>query len=62
MADRARGLIITIAFAFVLIVNVIDGVADGFSIWNWLTIACAAFFVPYGIALTSGRRTTRGRD
>ena len=58
MTDRVRGIIITVAFAIAVVATVIDGINDGFSIWNWVTIACAAILIPYGLALTTGRIVT----
>jgi hypothetical protein len=58
MTDRVRGIIISVAFVVALVATVIDGVNDGFSVWNWVTIACAAFLIPYGIALTMGKIVT----
>ena len=58
MTDRVRGIIITVAFAIAVVAPVIDGVNDGFSVWNWITIACGALLIPYGLALTTGRIVT----
>jgi len=62
MTDRVRGVIIAGAFAIAVISTVIDGIGDGFSVWNWITIACGAFLIPYGIALARGQRSTRRTD
>ncbi len=58
MTDRVRGIIITVAFVLAVLATVIDGIDDGFSIWNWITIACGALLIPYGLALATGRMVT----
>lgn len=58
MTDRVRGIIITVAFAIAVVATVIDGINDGFSVWNWITIVCAALLIPYGLALATGRMVT----
>jgi hypothetical protein len=58
MTDKIRGLIITVAFAIAVVATVIDGINDGFSVWNWITIACGVLLIPYGLALTTGRIVT----
>jgi len=62
MTDRLRGVIITGAFAIAVIATAIDGIRDGFSVWNWITIACGALLIPFGIALATGRRASRRID
>lgn len=58
MTDKIRGLIITVAFAIAIVATVIDGIDDGFSVWNWITIACGLLLIPYGISLAMGRIVT----
>jgi hypothetical protein len=55
MTDRIRGFALSAAFVIAVVATVIDGINDGFSFWNWVTIACGVLLIPYGIALATGR-------
>jgi hypothetical protein len=55
MNERARGTIILGAFVVVLVLTVLDGADDGFSVWNWFTVLFSAVMIAYGLALVRGR-------
>jgi hypothetical protein len=61
VTDRLRGVIIAGGFSIGVAANVIDGILESFTVWNWITIACGVFLIPYGIALATGRMESRRR-
>ncbi|MET0143531.1 MAG: hypothetical protein ABW122_01850 [Ilumatobacteraceae bacterium] len=49
MSTRIRGITALLAAIIGIIVTVIDGAGDGFSLWNGVAIACFAVTGAYGV-------------
>jgi hypothetical protein len=45
---RIRGLVVVVLSVIGIIVNIIDAVDDGFSVWNGIGIACFVVVLAYG--------------
>jgi hypothetical protein len=56
MSVRVRGLVMTAVAVLGIVVNVIDGADDGFSVWNGIGIACFLVVLAYGIRYLSVER------
>jgi hypothetical protein len=55
MRTTARGLAMLVAAVVGIVVTIIDGADDGFSIWNAIGLVCFAIVGLYGIAALSSR-------
>jgi len=42
--NRTKAWLFLVAFAVILILTIIEGVNDGFTVLNWIVIAVSAFF------------------
>jgi hypothetical protein len=49
MGQRVRGLVMTATALLGIVVNVIDGIDDDFSVWNGVGIACFLVVLGYGL-------------
>jgi hypothetical protein len=49
MRLQVRGFVMTVISVVGIIVNVIDGIDDDFSIWNGIGIVCFLIVLAYGI-------------
>jgi hypothetical protein len=47
---RSRGFVMTVTAILGIVVNVIDGVDDDFSVWNGIGIVCFLVVLAYGVA------------
>jgi hypothetical protein len=50
MSVRVRGFVMTAVGVLGIVVNVIDAVDDGFSVWDGIGIACFLVVVAYGLS------------
>lgn len=49
MGTRVRGFVMTVVSSVGVVVNVIDGIDDDFSIWNGIAIVCFLVMLAYGV-------------
>jgi len=49
MGTRVRGLVMTVVSIVGIVVNVIDGIDDDFSVWNGIGIVCFLIVLAYGL-------------
>ena len=49
MGIRVRGFVMTVVSIVGIVVNVIDGIDDDFSVWNGVGIACFLVVLGYGL-------------
>ena len=49
MRTRARGVVMTLTAILGIVVNVIDGIDDDFSVWNGIGIVCFLVVLAYGV-------------
>lgn len=49
MGTRVRGFVMTATSVLGIVVNVIDGIDDDFSVWNGVGIACFLVVLGYGL-------------
>ena len=54
MTLRARGLTMLLAAAFGILVTILDGASDGFSVWNGIAIGCFVVVGLYGTSYVTG--------
>ena len=50
MRRSVRGLVMTVVAILGILLNVIDGVDEDFSVWNGAAIVCFLIFLAYGIS------------
>ena len=50
MSTRVRGFVLTVTAIIGIVVNVIDGIDDDFSLWNGVGIVCFLVVLGYGLA------------
>jgi len=42
---RGRNWMFILAFTFIIVVEIGEGIDQGFDVWNWITIAVGAAFI-----------------
>ncbi|HEX5574887.1 MAG TPA: hypothetical protein VFX42_03345 [Gemmatimonadales bacterium] len=52
---RGRQRLFILAFAVIIVFNVIEGIDQGFDVWDWLVIGVSAAFI---VQAVSRQRTT----
>jgi len=57
---RLRGFIILLVGLVGIVVTILDGADDGFSLWNGIAIVCFAVVLIYGYLYLANRRSLRG--
>ena len=57
---RLRGFIMLIVGLIGIVVSILDGADDGFSLWNGIAIACFVVVLIYGYLYLANRRSLRG--
>lgn len=60
-STQTRGIVSIVVGAIGIIVNIIDGADDGFSLWNGIGIVCFLVMIVYGYLYLTERRTISGR-
>jgi len=57
---RLRGFIMLLVGLVGIVVTILDGADDGFSLWNGIAIVCFAVVLIYGYLYLANRRSLRG--
>ena len=53
MALRVRGVVMILVAVVGVVVAIFDGIDDGFSVWNLVSIVCFAVVLLYGLSYLS---------
>jgi hypothetical protein len=53
--SRVRNLGTVAAFTLIVALTVVEGVDEGFSVWDWLVIAVGAVFIVQALRLNASR-------
>jgi hypothetical protein len=56
---RLRGFIMLLVGLIGIVVTILDGADDGFSVWNGIAIVCFAVVLIYGFLYLTNRRSLR---
>jgi hypothetical protein len=60
-STQTRGIVSIIVGAIGIVMNIIDGTDDGFSLWNGIAIVCFLIMIAYGFLYLTERRTINRR-